>query len=238
MGVPIHRIVCSALNGLPSTDQHVVDHIDTDRANNRPEYLRWFPRLENGLLNETTVRRIVPAFGSIEAFLEDPSKPINKTSFPDVSWMRTLTKEESARTKSRFEARAKSGSVPSGGAIVKDALVVLTRTAEADPIKDPAFAMITHPRRAVRAPQPTSILHATRCPKDLLPANPREFGGQHRQPHLNSAPYALEHLSTLFQCRVRPRATLGHPISCRSAACPYRSFRMNFSTIKSQPPLD
>ena len=143
MGVPIHRIVCSALNGLPSTDQHAVDHIDTDRANNRPEYLRWFPRLENGLLNETTVRRIEPAFGSIEAFLEDPSKPINKPSFSDVSWLRTLTKEESPRTKSRFEAWSKSRSVPGGGAIVEDALVVLTRTAEADPIKDPAFAMIT-----------------------------------------------------------------------------------------------
>lgn len=116
-GVPIHRIVCSAFNGPAPSDQHVVDHVDTNRANNRPENLRWLTRLENALLNEITARRIELAYGSIEAFLEDPSKPLNQTSFPDVSWMRTVTKEEGARTKARFEAWAKSGSVPSGGII-------------------------------------------------------------------------------------------------------------------------
>lgn len=116
-GVPIHRIVCSAFNGPPPTDQHVVDHIDTNRANNRPENLRWLTRLENALLNEITARRVELAYGSIEAFLEDPSSPINETSFPDVSWMRTVTKEEGSRAKSRFEAWAKSGCAPTGGAI-------------------------------------------------------------------------------------------------------------------------
>ncbi|MBL3593977.1 HNH endonuclease [Rhodovulum sulfidophilum] len=116
-GVPIHRIVCSTFNGPPPSEQHVADHIDTTRANNRPENLRWLTRLENALLNEIAARRIELAYGPVEAFLEDPSKPINETPFPDVSWMRTVTKEEGARTRTHFEEWAKSGSLPSGGAI-------------------------------------------------------------------------------------------------------------------------
>lgn len=95
----------------------MVDHIDTNRANNRPENLRWLTRLENALLNEITARRIELVYGSIEAFLADPSKIQSEASYPDVSWMRTVSKDEAAKTKSRFEAWAQSGSVPSGGAI-------------------------------------------------------------------------------------------------------------------------
>ncbi len=116
-GVPVHRIVCSAFHGQPPTDQHVVDHIDTNRANNRPENLRWLTRLENALLNEITARRIELVYGSIEAFLADPKAVQSEKVFPDVSWMRTVSKEEAERTKSRFEEWAQSGSVPSGGAI-------------------------------------------------------------------------------------------------------------------------
>jgi hypothetical protein len=116
-GERVHRIVCVAFHGPPPSNQHVVDHIDTNRANNRPENLRWLTRLENALLNEITAHRIELAYGSIEAFLADPSKPKGNTNFPDVSWMRTVSKDEAARTKSRFEAWAKSASVPSGGAI-------------------------------------------------------------------------------------------------------------------------
>ena len=71
-GVPVHRIVCSAFNGIAPTDQHVVDHIDTNRQNNRPENLRWLTKLENILNNEITRRKVELVCGSIEAFLENP----------------------------------------------------------------------------------------------------------------------------------------------------------------------
>lgn len=54
----MHRIVCTAFNESPSTDQPAGDHIDTNRANNRPENLRWLTRLENALPIEATDRRI------------------------------------------------------------------------------------------------------------------------------------------------------------------------------------
>ena len=116
-GVPVHRIVCVAFHGPPPTDQHVVDHIDTNRANNRPENLRWLTRLENALLNRITARRIEFVYGSIEAFLSDPAKIRSDTSYPDVSWMCTVSKDEAAKARSRLETWARSGSVPSGGAI-------------------------------------------------------------------------------------------------------------------------
>lgn len=116
-GVPVHRIVCSAFNGAPPTDQHVVDHIDTNRANNRPENLRWVTRLENVLLNPISARRIELVYGSIEAFFENPKGVQTYTDFPDVSWMRTVTKEEANKAKASLLEWAQSGTLPRGGVL-------------------------------------------------------------------------------------------------------------------------
>ena len=40
---PVHRIVATAFHGPQLSKDHVVDHIDTNRQNNRPENLRWVP---------------------------------------------------------------------------------------------------------------------------------------------------------------------------------------------------
>ncbi len=72
-GQRVHRIVAFAFHGNPPTDQHVVDHIDTNRRNNRPGNLRWLTRLENALNNPITRARIENLCGSIEVFLADPS---------------------------------------------------------------------------------------------------------------------------------------------------------------------
>lgn len=116
-GVRVHQIVCRAFQGDPPTDQHVVDHIDTNRANNRPENLRWVTRLENVLLNPISARRIELAYGSIDAFFDNPAKVQTSTDFPDISWMRTLTKEEAQNARDRLSLWAESGTIPSGGAI-------------------------------------------------------------------------------------------------------------------------
>jgi hypothetical protein len=116
-GVPVHRIVCSAFGGAPADPALVVDHIDTNRANNRPENLRWVSRLENVLLNPISSRRIELVYGSIEEFFNNPSKVQTDQHFPDITWMRTVSREEAAAARQRLEDWAKSGTLLRGGAI-------------------------------------------------------------------------------------------------------------------------
>ena len=94
-GEMVHRIVAFAFHGNPPSSQHVVDHIDTNRRNNRPENLRWLTKLENALNNPNTLRKIIHHCGSIEAFVRDPSvlnKYVDKHS--NFEWMRAVSREE------------------------------------------------------------------------------------------------------------------------------------------------
>ena len=116
-GIPIHRIICTAFHGSPETEQHVVDHIDINRANNRPDNLRWVTKLENILLNPITTRRVEILYGSLEAFFANPSKVLQKDSSTDFAWMRTVSKEEAGKAKQRLLKWSESGKVPSGGAL-------------------------------------------------------------------------------------------------------------------------
>lgn len=113
----VHRVVATAFHGEAPTKEHVVDHIDTNRQNNRPENLRWVTRLENILLNPITAKKLAIICGSVEAFLAEPSK--FKELFPDpkYDWMCRVSKQEADMSKERLLAWAKSDNLPSGGSL-------------------------------------------------------------------------------------------------------------------------
>ena len=103
-GIRVHRIVATAFLGKSPTDQHVVDHIDTNRQNNRPENLRWLTKLDNILLNPITKAKIEYLCGSIESFLEDTSQlKGHENEDKNFAWMRAVTKEEAQNTLSNWQ---------------------------------------------------------------------------------------------------------------------------------------
>jgi len=95
--VRVHQIVATAFHGEQPTKEYVVDHIDTNRQNNRPENLRWLTRLENTLLNPITVKRIESICNcTIEEFVTNPEKYryLLSNAPKDIQWMRTVTSEQ------------------------------------------------------------------------------------------------------------------------------------------------
>ena len=108
-GVRVHRIVATAFHGDPPNPLYVIDHIDTNCRNNRPENLRWVTRLENALNNPITRKKIEYLCGSVEAFLKNPTM-LQKTKLDsNIDWMRTVTKEEAQNCLVRMELWAKTG---------------------------------------------------------------------------------------------------------------------------------
>lgn len=116
-GERVHRIVATAFHGAAPSPQYVVDHIDTNRRNNRPENLRWITKLENILLNPVTAKKIIFLCGSIEEFLRDPSILRQNGIDRDFEWMRAVSKEEAAISLERMLSWAKSDKPSSGGSL-------------------------------------------------------------------------------------------------------------------------
>lgn len=111
----VHRIVATAFHGPQPSKKHVVDHIDTNRKNNRPENLRWLTRLENLLLNPITLNRILYKYGSIDNFLRAPSEPYYGDLTTNFDWMRTVTKEEAENARNNLLKWGRAGKIPRGG---------------------------------------------------------------------------------------------------------------------------
>lgn len=112
--VRVHQVVCTAFHGPEPQPHMVVDHIDTNRCNNRPENLRWLTRIENALNNDATRKKIIYLCGSVEAFIENPAILRTKALPPDVRWMKTVTKEEAAACKKHIDEWATRDSKPQG----------------------------------------------------------------------------------------------------------------------------
>ncbi len=116
--VRIHRIVATAFHGSPPTKEYVVDHIDTNKQNNRPENLRWVTRLENILLNPITVKRIeLTCECTIEEFLADPAKFRDKFQEPNYKWMTTVSKEKAQASLEKLTNWAKADKPLFGGTL-------------------------------------------------------------------------------------------------------------------------
>jgi hypothetical protein len=113
----IHRIVAFAFLGEPPNKEYVVDHIDTNRCNNRPDNLQWLTKLENTLKNPITARKIEIICGSIEAFLADPSILRESNFDPNFKWMRTVTPQEAKVCLQNMQNWAKSKRKPTGGSL-------------------------------------------------------------------------------------------------------------------------
>jgi len=110
----VHRIVATAFHKQPSKS-HVVDHIDTNKQNNRPQNLRWVSRLENILLNPISLKRIIYKYGSVDEFLANPSETKDGQIEQNFTWMRAVSKEESENTRKNLENWVKEGKTPRGG---------------------------------------------------------------------------------------------------------------------------
>ena len=106
----IHRIVAFAFLGSPPSDKHVVDHIDMDRKNNRPENLRWVTRLDNVIRHPSTRRQIIGAYGSLDSFFENPGAAAELDQGSD--WLRTVSKEEAERSRNQLLLWAESDGRP------------------------------------------------------------------------------------------------------------------------------
>ncbi len=104
--VRVHRIVATAFHGEPPDPRYVVDHIDTNCRNNRPENLRWLTRLENALKNPATRKKVEFLCGSIEAFLKNPSMLNELQGYPNFKWMRTVTPDEAQNCLTRMSVWA------------------------------------------------------------------------------------------------------------------------------------
>lgn len=165
----VHRIVATAFHGEPPTKEHVADHIDTNRQNNRPSNIRWVTRLENILLNPITARRIELICGSVEEFLAEPSKFRDKFPDPNYEWMCAVSAEEAQISLKRLQSWAKSDKPLQGGSIGE--WIFSREIVENPPVTRPNYIMSKTPNAAQR------IIFNFEDKPNEYPSTPQVFEG-------------------------------------------------------------
>lgn len=165
--VRVHRIIATAFHGDSPTKEHVVDHIDTNKQNNRPDNLRWVTRLENILLNPITSRRIEIVCGSVEAFLSNPSVFRDKFLEQNFQWMCNVSKEEAEVSLERMLSWASSDKKLKGGTLGD---WIFNREAERTPKKIlPNYIMSKTPNAA------QTIIFSYEDKPNEYPSTPQNF---------------------------------------------------------------
>ncbi|MBO4507511.1 MAG: HNH endonuclease [Spirochaetaceae bacterium] len=111
--VRVHRIVATAFKGEAPSKEHIVDHINTNKQDNRPENLRWITKLENIILNPITCKKIMWMTGKTIDYVLQHIEILHKANLsPDIQWMRTVTPQESKNCYENLLHWAKEDSVP------------------------------------------------------------------------------------------------------------------------------
>ena len=164
-GIKVHRIVAYAFHGEPPTPQHIVDHIDTNRQNNRPDNLRWVTKLENILGNDITRAKIIFLCGSIEAFLKDPSILRGYESLDtNFSWMRAVSPEEAKISRERLTQWAKNPPVSNGG-LTGEWIFEATRLKSNKSARRSKRTFETRPQKPVSAEEIIRMSQSVRLPE-------------------------------------------------------------------------
>lgn len=168
--VRIHRIVATAFHGEPPTNEHVVDHIDTNKQNNRPENLRWVTRLENVVNNPITRKKIESICGcSIQEFLDEPAKFREKFQEANFKWMRTVTAEEAKACLENWQAWTKSDKPLQGGSLGE--WIFSREIVQTPPATRPNYIMSKTPNAAQR------IVFTPEDKPNEYPSTPQAFQG-------------------------------------------------------------
>lgn len=168
--VRIHRIVALAFHGEPPTKEYVVDHIDTNKRNNRPENLRWVTRLENILLNPITAKRIAYVCGSVENFLANPIEYRDKFTEPNLSWMQAVTVDEAKVSLERMLAWAESNKKSSGGSL--DKWIFSREITQSPSATPPGYIMSNTPSAAQQILTPNDKPNEYPCTPQTFESDP------------------------------------------------------------------